>query len=855
MLFRPKMLMSVSALALCTVTSAALAADDQVLETIVVTGMRSSLTSAAGIKRNAEQVQDSVVAEDLGKMPDTNIAETLQRIPGVQIARNTRGEGNSYIIHGLSQVMTTVNGRELFGTSDRSAHLLDFSSDILSGVDVFKTATADQIEGGLGGLINAHTAHPFDYEGSHAALTVAENYSEFQDRAGPRLSGAVSDRWDTGGAGEFGLLLGGQWEHVYSGGYQTSTNAYADSKALFDVNNNGIKNEAADNVTLPTQVRPRYETGYRLRAAAYASAQWKISDFEFFVDYLFAHSGGHSFTQQFQVRTDGATGVGVPAFKSGTTVATNYTLSNPQIRSSTSAYDNPYETYNLAFGGSYNKGPLHVNAQGSLVRSSGPFYARTVDLTGRGVTGNVNLVDKTPDMTVSGTDITLPSTYTTMSYSEYGTYQYGREPSFRIDASYDLDAGPLKSLLFGGRWSQHKAVYDWIQPPASSTASQTISNVTELTPAKLFTNQTVGINQWLAFDADIIKSASAVRTLFGLAAADVAPTTANHYDLMETIWAGYGETKFGFDLFSLPVDGNLGLRYVNTSTKQTVPVASGSTYVWLTGATTYGDFLPSANIRVSFTDDLFWRVAFSKAIYRPDYSNLSPAVSTNTNGTGSGGNPDLRPTKADQYDTSLEYYFGPSNYVALSVFWKQVNGFVQKFAINEDINGVTYLVTRPRNSGGGNIDGFELTYQQFFDFLPGALSGLGVQGNYTFIDSALKQYGYTYKIPANLLSKNSYNITAIYEKDDISVHVSYNWRSHSLQSISTTWAATQFNRPLESLDVSGTYQLNDHLSVKADVVNALASYQYQYYGLDTGARPVLANQLDRSYQISFHANY
>src|SRR3546814_5102876 len=100
--------------------------------------------------------------------------------------------------------MTTVNGRQLFGTTNRVAQLLDFSSDILSGVDVYKTATADQIEGGLGGLINIHTARPFDFDGFHVALTGSATYSEFQDKAGPRISGIVSNRWQTG-IGEIGV--------------------------------------------------------------------------------------------------------------------------------------------------------------------------------------------------------------------------------------------------------------------------------------------------------------------------------------------------------------------------------------------------------------------------------------------------------------------------------------------------------------------------------------------------------------------------------------------------------------------------------------------------------------------------
>src|SRR3546814_15455195 len=118
--------------------------------------------------------------------------------------------------------MTTVNGRQLFGTTNRVAQLLDFSSDILSGVDVYKTATADQIEGGLGGLINIHTARPFDFDGFHVALTGSATYSEFQDKAGPRISGLVSNRWQTG-IGELGVLMGRQVELSLSGGYHVVT--------------------------------------------------------------------------------------------------------------------------------------------------------------------------------------------------------------------------------------------------------------------------------------------------------------------------------------------------------------------------------------------------------------------------------------------------------------------------------------------------------------------------------------------------------------------------------------------------------------------------------------------------------
>lgn len=828
--------------------------DEQGSSEIVVSGLRASLQSTASTKRNSNQIQDSILAEDIGKLPDTNIAETLQRIPGVQISRNTRGEGNSYVIHGLKQVMTTVNGRQLFGTTNRTALLLDYSADILSGVDVYKTATSDQIEGGLGGLVNIHTARPFDFDGMHVAATGSLAYSEFQDKVGPRISGVVSNRWALGG-GEFGLLVGGQYERYYSGGYQSSTNGYSDNVNLFDVDESGATGTAGDVVTVPGQVRMRYETGDRVRSALYGAAQWAPNDaLTIHADAIYTYSGGHSFTQQMAVNNSGATGVGDPVFKSGSTVLSNYSLSNVGIQSAVGAADNPYDTINLALGGTYQSGPWTISAEASYVRSEGPFYYRNGALSGRAPGADISLDGDTPNVGVDGIDLNDPASYTSSSYYEYGTQQLGREPSFRADIAYDLDNGPITKLMAGVRWAEHRAIYDFYFVNGGAI-TQSISDVTGPTPGNLFTNQTAWLNQWLSFDDGIFKDAAQARALFGLASADPAVSAGSHYDYTETTTAAYVQAQYALNLGGLPIDGNIGLRYVRTDGVQTVLVQNDEgDYEPLSGGSPYEDWLPSVNMRLKFTPDLFLRLAFSKAITRPDYGNLSPAVLLNPASlTGSGGNTELLPTKADQYDLSLEYYFGTLNYLSVGLFQKDVSGFIQKFYEDETIDGEVYQITRPRNSGEGRIRGFEIAYQQFFDFLPGMLSGLGFQGNYTYVDSELEQYGIPGTVPADQLSKHAYNLTGIYEKGPVSLHVSYNWRSKSVQTNSAAVNGTVWNAPQESLDISGTFYLTDWLSVKVDVVNATAAYQNQYYG--TPDRPSLANQLDRTYQIGFHVNF
>ena len=825
---------------------------------IIVTGLRATLQNAANLKRNSNQIQDSIVAEDIGKLPDTNIAETLQRIPGVQISRNSRGEGNSYVVHGLKQVLTTVNGRQLFTTTNRSANLLDFSSDILSGLDVYKTATSDQIEGGLGGLINIHTARPFDFKGPHLAFTASGNYSDFQDRASPRVSGVVSDRWDTP-IGEVGVLVGGQFERVYSAGYQVSTNAYADNRNLYDRDGDGVfPNDAGDAITLPSQVRPRYETGNRVRSTAYGAVQWKPSpDFELHGDLTYSYSGGRSYTQQLSVQTDGATGVGPFAFKDGANanVADRYTLANALVRSSTGASDNPYDNISASLGFNWSSGDFSLAGEGSYIKSEGPFYSRSVVIQTRAPRATVDLSGETPIVGVSGVDLNDPASYTgAVSYSDLGQQSLGREPSFRVDAKYELPGSPLTALLVGARYAHHTVINDVYSISRTVTLAQPLAAVTQLTPNDLFTNRDVPINQWLQIQNGFLTDQDRTRYLVGASKDDPAYPLNNHYEYREAVWAGYAQAQFAFYL-GLPIDGNVGLRYVSTRNKQFVYAQAGATFTPVRGSTSYDNWLPSVNVRAKLTPDLFLRLAYSKAITRPEFGNLSPALVLNVQSqTGSGGNPDLSPTRADQYDASLEYYYGKSNYAAVAAFQKDVTGFTQKFAVTEQIDGLPYQITRPRNTGAGTIKGVEVTLQQFFDFLPGLLSGFGLQGNYTHVYSSLPVVGQPVQVPADLLSKDAFNLTGIYEKGPVSLHASYNWRSRSVQTnFADTAGRTLWNAPQESLDFSATYAFNQHVSIKFDAVNLSSAYQTQYYG--TPDIPTLSNQLDRSYQLGFHLNF
>jgi iron complex outermembrane receptor protein len=122
---------------------------------VVVTGKRESVRAGLQLKRQRDEVSDAVLAEEIGKLPDFKLSDALQRITGVQAVRD-RGEGFGLTMRGLTQVVSTLNGREVFtaGTG-RALDFADIPAEMVAAVTVLKSASADQLEGGIYGWLDA----------------------------------------------------------------------------------------------------------------------------------------------------------------------------------------------------------------------------------------------------------------------------------------------------------------------------------------------------------------------------------------------------------------------------------------------------------------------------------------------------------------------------------------------------------------------------------------------------------------------------------------------------------------------------------------------------------------------------
>lgn len=225
---------AVASYALVGLSGTAFAQSGDMVEEIVVTGIKGSLQRSMDVKRNAQGVVDAISAEDIGKFPDTNLAESLQRITGVSIDRNN-GEGARVTVRGFGPDynLVTLNGRHMptssmEDTSASASRSFDFSniaSEGISGVDVYKTGRASVSSGGIGATINILTSRPLDNPGLKASFGVKGVMDQSTDKGDsitPEISGIYSDTFadDT-----FGVSISGSYQERESGSKVASTGA------------------------------------------------------------------------------------------------------------------------------------------------------------------------------------------------------------------------------------------------------------------------------------------------------------------------------------------------------------------------------------------------------------------------------------------------------------------------------------------------------------------------------------------------------------------------------------------------------------------------------------------------------
>lgn len=851
---------------------------NDLLEEVVVTGIRGSLKRAQDIKRDASGVVDSIAAEDLGKFPDLNVAESLQRIPGVSIDRSG-GEGQAVTVRGFGPQFNLVlmNGRQVAtdtaganGNGGREFNFDTLAAEQITGANVYKSGNATLQDGGIGATIDVKTARPFDNPGLQIAGSVKAIYETLSEETAPSVSLLLSNTFadDTFGVA---LALSRQERDVQINRIQTA--GWRPGQTISN-NRDGV---LFNNAFIPRNWDQIVDEQERERTNAALTLQFAPSD-----DLTITLDG---FVSKFEVDslvTDLASWFEPDRVGSGT-IDGNGTLTSftQQIGLNQGSGDpatdfvshtrNGRDSTTEGFGLNVD---WHISDQLSAALDISTSEAEN-DYAGQARFNVIGIINNYEFNGTGGRPVVLHDGFgggaladanrTRLHYNERGGVTNEDEISeLKLDFEYTPDSEVVDSIRFGAYAQEREnsrfqlfgnqcAFCGYGTPAPNGTVGLTAFQANNFFPGL--------IDSFYTYDGD------AYEAFLASTGNPVSPTLQNNrFTINEDISSLYVDGTFNFIVGEMPLTINAGVRYAETDIDVTaiqsfisdvVPTSDLTLFSNRFGPATefteggsYDNVLPNINAKLELNDSMVLRAGIYESITRPTLAALSPSTTFNEprrqNLTAQGGNPELEPFEATNFDLGFEWYYGEANVFSVAYFNKDVSNFVTTLsgpetftltdrsaangfrctdalcapgalvpgqdivASTQELNGETevYTVSRPQNGESADVDGFEVAVTHLFE------NGFGISANATFVDSNVSLGSDTTTRFALEGLGDSQNLVVFYENDIWQARIAYNNREEFLRRIDNGFNGEPINtEEFGQVDLFASYNINDTMTV------------------------------------------
>jgi iron complex outermembrane receptor protein len=794
------------------------------VEVIQVRGIRGSVVQSLNTKRYSNSIVDAVTAEDIGKFPDKNVAESLQRITGVSITRNF-GEGERVSIRGTteSQNRTLLNGQAVgsadWWTNSAASRGFNYSmlpSEIISGLEVYKTPEADIDEGSIGGTVVVRTRKPLDLEANKIVGSALAQYSDVSGETDPQLSGLYS--WKNEDE-TFGALISLvrqernlRRDGIESWSWTDRDITMADGTVHKDIYSPGGGGSAmfsqerirtGGNLTL--QYRPNDSTELTFNAL---ESTMKMDNEN--QNFLWLPGYGGSEYTDITIIDHAKVGKMAVGGTLGLSPDGNNILDETKVRNSelkTSSYDlkidHEGDIWNSSVHFGYTEGSGGSQADRSV--GWGGNYVHSYDASSEGDVKTSYDADPA-DGTKWGLDFLRYDSNDTKDDESYIQFDFDRA----------IDLGVLSSIKFGAKYRDHSRFNTKHTTDARTDLNWSLADYSLAMPSDFLSGQ--GSNGTLKNYA--ITDSNKIRSEGDALGWDYRLLKASTFDINEKITAAYIKA----DIDAEGIRGNVGVRLVYTDQTSSAYVGQSGEEIWSTEASDYFDILPSLNLAIDLQEDLILRMSAARVMSRPDYANMTSSTSYNKETqTGTGGNPDIDPYRATQFDLGLEWYFSDVGILSAVVFLKDIQSFIDTQASLETFEGVDILINRPVNGKGGTIQGLEIGYQQE------VYQGIGISANYTYVDGEAKDSdGNNVTIPGN--SDHTVNLSTYFEGEKFSGRLSYNYRTGYDTGLGWPGYVSDYGQ----VDANLSYNFNENITFILEGINLTdeKTFTYQEKGVE-----------------------
>jgi len=819
-----------------------------ITEVNIVSAYKPSQARALTIKKNSETISDVLASDAIGKLPDRNAAEAIQRLPAVTIERDM-GEGRFAAVRGtpIQWSSSTLNGNRMPSASgdysNRGLQMDIFPSELIQFVKLSKTLTPDMDGDAIGGSIDFITKTAVNKE--TLSVNLAGGY--VNQSQSPSYNASVV----------YGNKITDKLKFITSAVIWDRETGTDNFQMVYDFNNpDYTKSFAINQLQLRDYLAKRRTLGFNGALDYQINANNKLYFKGLFSQYLDRQTVRENYF--------------------------NFNTNNVQLQARHADYIT--DLYNFTVGGEHQLTDK-VKMDWALLTSRSSFSfnsPKNLDKEDRGYPiimmrqnmtyGNRSsdglryLTMDSPNSIGDSPHAVLPHSLDAMDASKTFLYQMimlqnnNSERDYRGQINFDYQVNNKIRIKAGGKYigkekEVNSATLAWM-PKAllgiPNSPSLVYLNQLEVDNSGYnggFLNplnnpyNSVLIPQITNNQIDQIFGSS-FRNDHGMMQVqnkDTASNQAASYTGKEDVYASYlmGNFKIGDHLTLI---GGFRNEYTISHFKGKKVVQKGSTVSAepVEQENKYNAFLPMFNLKYDLNKNTIVRAAYTRSFARADFSDLNPGYQINEAlQTISEGNAKLNPTFADSFDLMFEKYFPNLGILSVGSFYKRLTDIIYSDQVIQNINGVNYVKTSPNNLDNGWLFGIEANFSKRFTELPGFLSHIGIEGNYTYVDSKTtiplftkgEQTG-TIETTLPKQAKHLFNISLFYETDKFMVRIAGNYKGKYLNTIRSLagpehyqWFDKNF-----TLDATASYAFSKKLRLFVELNNLTNEPNRFYHG-------------------------
>jgi len=814
------------------------------LENFVVEGIREGQARALQQKRNAENIVDVVSADALGKFPDGNAAESLRRMPGISVEID-QDEGRYVVVRGIDSALNNVTlNSQVLGTpseqGNRGVAMDSVPANLIARLEVTKAVTPDMDGTAIGGSINIVTKSAFDTPGAFLYGTIGGFYDNFSGRYSPN------------GSLTYGRMLGqdNKWGLVAAGSYskkrfqsQTSdnidwtlvqTSGFWVPQSQESFNYDIMRERIGVNIALQNRPNENTEISFRLNHNEFTDEEGR-------------QKSGYNFMPGTQYLSNQTATSGTVSRGRSSREFRSYHQTGTIDAFSLSGTHKMASDYQLSWQIGTSKGERDVPKRDDWeYRSSSTAFPSTYDLSGESaiVTPSANFYDpaaypfrrvrfrhdlEQEDVVSAQVDLKRDVQFgTKQGYWKVGAKYVARDKEDdRENDNYNLASGSAN-------------LFTLAQPGLAGSPSDSLIN---REPENYFRGlyrygPTLHLENNEAFFA--ANPSRFTRDAGG----SEDNSRGSDYRASEDVLAAYAMASVSLNqnttlLGGVRVERTKG-DYVANENRNGAWIIDGST-----GSVDYTTVMPGLHLVWRPNDRAVVRFSWNNTLGRPSYSSLAPTKENDYievspgiyQGGVSNGNPELKPFESMNFDFSLEYYLPNAGILSVGYFHKSIDNPV--YGNSTSYNNYTYegrtyqtfSISQPENAKSGKVSGVEFNYQQFFTFLPSPFDGLGVNLNYTIVDSSADLLINPRTVPFFKQSDKIGNFALVYEKYGWEARLAIAYNGPYITDISSNGANYDiYNDSRTVLDGKISYRINPHFTVFAEFLNLGEEPLLEYTG-------------------------